>query len=68
MDTPIATSSTGPRKPFLLERIIEASARNAFLVIILVVFGVSGGIWALLRTPLDAIPDLSDVQVIVSTD
>src|SRR5271168_4136775 len=57
-----------PRKPFLLERIIEASARNAFLVIILVAFGVSGGIWALMRTPLDAIPDLSDVQVIISTD
>ncbi len=68
MDTPVSTSSTGPRKPFLLERIIEASARNAFLVIILVVFGVSGGLWALMRTPLDAIPDLSDVQVIVYTD
>jgi Cu(I)/Ag(I) efflux system membrane protein CusA/SilA len=56
------------RKPFLLERIIEASARNAFLVIILVVFGIAGGIWALTRTPLDAIPDLSDVQVIIYTD
>src|SRR5665213_551613 len=55
-------------KPFLLERIIEASARNAFLVIILTVFGIAGGIWALSRTPLDAIPDLSDVQVIISTD
>src|SRR5665213_2385740 len=56
------------RKPFLLERIIEASARNAFLVIILTVFGVAGGIWALHHTPLDAVPDLSDVQVIVYTD
>ena len=56
------------RKPFLLERIIEASARNVFLVFILVAFGVAGGIWALTRTPLDAIPDLSDVQVIVYTD
>jgi Cu(I)/Ag(I) efflux system membrane protein CusA/SilA len=56
------------KKPFLLERIIEASARNAFLVIILVVFGIAGGIWALTETPLDAIPDLSDVQVIVYTD
>jgi Cu(I)/Ag(I) efflux system membrane protein CusA/SilA len=52
----------------LLERIIEASARNAFLVLILVVLGVAGGIWALTQTPLDAIPDLSDVQVIVSAD
>src|SRR6059036_917013 len=60
------TSSS--RKPFLLERIIEASARNLFLVFILVVFGIAGGIWALTKTPLDAIPDLSDVQVIVYTD
>src|SRR5262244_1796212 len=57
-----------PRSTFLLERIIEASARNAFLVIILTFFGIAGGIWALTRTPLDAIPDLSDVQVIVYTD
>ncbi|HXC98210.1 MAG TPA: CusA/CzcA family heavy metal efflux RND transporter [Verrucomicrobiae bacterium] len=68
MHTPVFPPSTGPRKPFLLERIIEASARNAFLVIILIVFGVFGGLWALMRTPLDAIPDLSDVQVIVSAD
>jgi copper/silver efflux system protein len=59
---------TEQRKPYLLERIIEASARNFFLVFILVVFGIAGGIWALMRTPLDAIPDLSDVQVIVYTD
>jgi copper/silver efflux system protein len=57
-----------PSKPFLLERIIETSARNAFLVILLTLFGVTAGIWALTRTPLDAIPDLSDVQVIVYTD
>src|SRR5438876_5844492 len=54
--------------PLLIERIIDASARNAFLVVILIVFGIAGGIWALTRTPLDAIPDLSDVQVIVFTD
>src|SRR3989449_1342586 len=54
--------------PTLVERLIEASARNAFLVIVLVVFAVAGGIWALTQTPLDAIPDLSDVQVIVYTD
>ncbi|HSY42796.1 MAG TPA: efflux RND transporter permease subunit, partial [Candidatus Acidoferrum sp.] len=56
------------KKPFLIERIIEASARNPFLVILLTLFGIGGGIWALTRTPLDAIPDLSDVQVIISTD
>src|SRR3954469_14011271 len=57
-----------PAKPFLLERIIEASARNAFFVIILTLFALAGAIWALMRTPLDAIPDLSDVQVIVYAD
>src|SRR5258705_6964458 len=62
------TTSSPEKQPFLLERIIEASSRNAFLIIILVVFGIAGGIWALTRTPLDAIPDLSDVQVIVYTD
>ncbi len=67
METP--PSSTPPeRKPFLLERIIETSSRNLFLVFILVIFGIAGGIWALNKTPLDAIPDLSDVQVIIYTD
>src|SRR5213596_942522 len=54
--------------PKLVERVIEASARNAFLILILTLFGIAGGIWALTQTPLDAIPDLSDVQVIVYTD
>src|SRR3989441_10722774 len=62
------TTTSSEKKPFPLERIIETSARNAFLVIILVVFGILGGVWALLQTPLDAIPDLSDVQVIVYTE
>ncbi len=56
------------RKPFLLEQIIEASARNIFLILILTAFGIAAGVWALMRTPLDAIPDLSDVQVIIYTD
>lgn len=54
--------------PTFIERIIDASARNKFLIFIFTVFAVAGGIYALLRTPLDAIPDLSDVQVIVYTD
>ncbi len=62
MTTPVPPPQT------LIERIIAASARNKFLVIILVLFAVAGGLWALQRTPLDAIPDLSDVQVIVYTD
>lgn len=52
----------------LIERIIGASARNQFLVFMLILFGIAAGIYALMRTPLDAIPDLSDVQVIVYTD
>ncbi len=52
----------------LIERIIGKCARNPFLVVILTIFGVAAAFWALTRTPLDAIPDLSDVQVIVYTD
>ncbi|AZG78840.1 efflux RND transporter permease subunit [Methylocystis rosea] len=51
----------------MIARIIEFSARNAFLVLLLVVAILGGGLWAVLKTPLDALPDLSDVQVIVST-
>ena len=52
----------------MLRRIIEWSV-NHKLVVILATIAVSlGGIWAMLRTPVDAIPDLSDVQVIVMTE
>ncbi|HEY3899314.1 MAG TPA: CusA/CzcA family heavy metal efflux RND transporter [Chthoniobacter sp.] len=52
----------------MIERIIEASARNKFLIFIFALLAIAGGIYGLVNTPLDAIPDLSDVQVIVSTD
>jgi copper/silver efflux system protein len=52
----------------VIERLIQASARNKFLVFIFAIFGVAAGIYGLIHTPLDAIPDLSDVQVIVYTD
>ncbi|MGB8356607.1 MAG: CusA/CzcA family heavy metal efflux RND transporter, partial [Chthoniobacteraceae bacterium] len=52
----------------MIEWIIEASARNKFLVFVFTAFAFSAGIYGLIHTPLDAIPDLSDVQVIVSTD
>ena len=52
----------------MIERLIAWSARNKFLVCLLTLFAVAGGVYAVQRTPLDAIPDLSDVQVIVSTD
>src|ERR1700720_437200 len=56
------------RPETIIERIIDASARNPFLVIVFVILGIAGGIYALYQTPLDAIPDLSDVQVIVYVD
>ena len=52
----------------MLRRIIEGSARNPFLTGLLVVAIVGWGTYALVHTPLDAIPDLSDVQVIVFTE
>ncbi len=52
----------------MIARIIEWSARNALLVLLLVIAILGGGLWAIFNTPLDAIPDLSDVQVIVATD
>ena len=52
----------------MLEKIIEASVKNRFLVIIFTVIIALAGVYALMRTPVDAIPDLSDVQVIVFTE
>ena len=52
----------------MLDRIIAASARNPFLVVLGTVFVVMAGLYALAKTPLDALPDLSDVQVIVYTE
>src|SRR5438552_1867804 len=52
----------------MIDRIIEYSARNRFLVLLLVAGATAAGIWSLRASPLDAIPDLSDVQVIVFTD
>jgi Cu(I)/Ag(I) efflux system membrane protein CusA/SilA len=52
----------------MLGRIIEASARNLFLVLLLTLLVIAGGVYAVLHTPLDALPDLSDTQVIIYTD
>ena len=49
----------------MINRIIEFSARNKFLIFLMVAMGVAGGVWSILHMPLDAIPDLSDTQVIV---
>src|SRR5438552_3242629 len=65
MDT---NASQAPPRETLIERVIAASARNKFLVFIFTFFAITTGIYGLRNTPLDAIPDLSDVQVIVYTD
>ena len=52
----------------MIERIIEFSIRNRFLVLALTAALTIGGIFAMLNTPIDAIPDLSENQVIVFTD
>jgi Cu(I)/Ag(I) efflux system membrane protein CusA/SilA len=52
----------------MIARLIAWSARNLMLVFIATVFAVAAGIYALRTLPLDAIPDLSDVQVIVYTE
>lgn len=52
----------------MINKIITYSIKNRLFVIILTLVFVVIGIWALYNTPVDAIPDLSDVQVIVYTD
>lgn len=52
----------------MLQNIIVWSARNRFLVLLATLFIVLAGIYAMFKTPLDALPDLSDVQVIVYTE
>jgi copper/silver efflux system protein len=52
----------------MIARLIGASARNLMVVLIGTVFAVAAGVYAVLHLPLDAIPDLSDTQVIVYTE
>ena len=51
----------------MIARLIHHAIANRFLVLLGTMMVAAWGLWALLRTPLDAIPDLSDVQVIVRT-
>ena len=52
----------------MIAKIIELSVRNKFMVLLLTAMLVVAGIWATIHISLDAVPDLSDVQVIVTTD
>jgi Cu(I)/Ag(I) efflux system membrane protein CusA/SilA len=51
----------------MIAKLIRWSIANRFLVLLATVFIAAWGVWSLARTPLDAIPDLSDVQVIIRT-
>jgi Cu(I)/Ag(I) efflux system membrane protein CusA/SilA len=52
----------------MIERLIDWCARNRFLVFTATLVATAWGFWAIAATPVDAVPDISDVQVIVSTE
>ena len=52
----------------MINWLIEWSVKNRYLVVLMYIGIAAAGYWALTRTPIDAIPDLSDNQVIVFTD
>src|SRR5688572_7198281 len=52
----------------MVEKIIELCARNRFLVLLAVAFAAAAAVWSVRNVKLDAIPDLSDPQVIVFTE
>jgi Cu(I)/Ag(I) efflux system membrane protein CusA/SilA len=52
----------------MLKRVIEWAVANKLIVMLFTVAAVAGGVYAVRRTPLEALPDLSDVQVIVQAD
>jgi Cu(I)/Ag(I) efflux system membrane protein CusA/SilA len=52
----------------MIARIIDFSARNKFAVLLIMALALVWGYWALKSTPLDALPDLSDTQVIIYTE
>jgi Cu(I)/Ag(I) efflux system membrane protein CusA/SilA len=61
--------STEPRLALgLVERIIDFSARKRFIVFLLAAGLTLWGLWSARRSQLDALPDLSDTQVIVATE
>ena len=51
----------------MIARIIRGSIANRFLVLLAALFITAWGVWAVKNTPIDALPDLSDVQVIIRT-
>ncbi|MCR3767028.1 efflux RND transporter permease subunit, partial [Pseudomonas aeruginosa] len=51
----------------MIAKLIRWSVANRFLVLLATLFIVAWGVWSLRSTPLDALPDISDVQVIIRT-
>src|SRR6267142_1956571 len=51
----------------MIDKLIRWSIHNRFLVLLATLMVTGWGLWSLIRTPLDALPDLSDVQVIIRT-
>ncbi len=64
----MTSASKSPGNPGWIARLIATSASNPFVVILFVVAATAWGVVSLRHAPLDAIPDLSDVQVIVFTE
>ncbi|MBI3792044.1 MAG: efflux RND transporter permease subunit, partial [Gemmatimonadetes bacterium] len=52
----------------MLKRLVAWSVGNQLIVILFTVVAMGAGVLAVRRTPLEALPDLSDVQVIIQTD
>lgn len=52
----------------MVNRVIEASLNNRFVVLLLVLLLIGGGLWSMLRLPIDAVPDVTNVQVQVLTN
>ncbi|MFI5144468.1 MAG: efflux RND transporter permease subunit, partial [Ignavibacteria bacterium] len=52
----------------MIERIIDFSARNRFIIVVIYLIVIGFGVWSIYHTPVDAIPDLSENQVIVWTE
>ena len=52
----------------MLQRIIQGSVRNKFLVLLFTAGAIAAGVYAFVSIPVDALPDVSDVQVIIFTE
>lgn len=67
MQTPHAMPDQTPQSSGMITRLIQLSAANPLMVMLVTCMLMAWGVFAMLRAPLDAIPDLSDTQVIIRT-